>query len=65
MAIHGDTWRYMVIHGYTRAYMAGDPHSHAISTGNQMISSAIWNEKARANFSKTSKKARARRASAI
>ena len=30
-----------------------------------MISSAIWNKKARVNFSKTNKIARARRASAI
>ena len=33
--------------------------------GNCMISSAIWDKSAQANFSKTNKIARARRASAI
>ena len=36
-----------------------------ICIGNHMISSAIWNKKARVNFSKANKIARARRASAI
>ena len=37
----------------------------SICTGNHRISSAIWNKKARVNFSKTNKFVRARRASAI
>ena len=37
----------------------------ALSIGNHMISSAIWDKSARLNFSKTNKIARARRASAI
>ena len=36
-----------------------------ISIGNHMISSAVWNKRARVNFSKTNKSARARRASAL
>ena len=36
-----------------------------ISSGNHMISSAIWNKEARVHFSNTNKIARARKASAI
>ena len=42
-----------------------DIRSNFISIGNHMISSAIWNKRARINFSKAIKIARACRASAI
>ena len=43
----------------------GNVISSIVSIGNHRISSAIWDQLARVNFSKTNQIARARRASAI